>query len=532
MDEPLAKKQRVELASTSERKQCARNIAMFIDITGMVYGASGSKIRKWCRISHKRIYIDELKYPEVAGRAEWVPLPGYGDYEISHNHLMVKTISTGRYIKVAARGDSGAFSVLQLLEEAWMSKNTWWGFSVFQQAKAARADLDFEEDEVFNMAPDARACLAIFRYPTLLINYCDFRQKVGLLLVSQERMFLCIACKQPFLTDCDIIGSGAGQCNRLACVQARTHGKTCDQGVSTEQAVKDMLMQLIAAVVDAQRSGHVCNGQEDVIVTLRSDNSRRLVQVKTLLQQGSKAHRFTIAASRKYNDKMLVLAVNKQQDHFFVCTGKELPVGNTSITFSRRARLWMENKFVDKTAFLLRVTSLLETTLEEKDLPDVERYSPKTLLELQSRRRLRQLCENLGFTMEDHQDASSAIDMRINGYNVQHKSSAHAVGDFFTFPLQKLGKGQYITYDIADNIDFFCFEISLPLYAGRFMMVPVVDMLAMGYVSDYMNNKAGRHTICIPRPDYTHPNTLLNYCDNLHLLRTPKVQEANRAVVV
>ena len=530
MAEPLAKKQRVEFVNTPERKQCARNSDISIDVTGTVYTTWGSTLRKYCRIANKRVYIDDLKYPEIAGGAEWVPLPGHDDYEINSSHLMVKTISNGRYIKVAARGGSGAFSVLQLLEEAWMPKNTWWGFSVFQQAKASRTDLDFEDDEVFNMAPDARACLAIFRYPTLLTNYCDFRRKVGLLLVRDKRMFVCPACSQPFLTECDIIGFGLGQCGRSLCVKTRTHGKTSDQGVSTEQAVKDMLTPLTGTVADAQRSGYVCNGQEDLIVTLKSDNSRRMVQVKTLLQPTNKAHRFMVAASRKYNDKMLVLAVNKQQDHFFVCTGKELPVGNTGITFSRYARLWKENKFVDKAAFLARVTSLLHTTLEEKDLPDAERYSPKTLLELQSRRRLRQACDNAGFVMEDHEDASSAIDMRINGYNVQHKSSARAVGDFFDFSIQKLG--QRTTYDITDNLDFFCFEISLPLYAGRFMMIPVVDMLVMGYVSDYVNNRAGRHTISIPRPDYTHPSALLKYCDNLHLLRTPKVQAANHVVVV
>ena len=427
---PATKKQReaanVVEAVADERRICQRSPTFTIDRNGVVFKRNGKLAVCFCILGtgKTRVHVDEVKLPSPT--AEWMPFPGWQAFDIHVSRTRVRRNESLQPVTVAV-GRGNGVSVWQLLEEAWIEKSEWYGAAQLQEMKARFPTLNFQDKEVMELAPEKRHGLAWLRSPSIFERFVDINTKVGLLMLRDERAFKCLRCPATYRSSMYDQSVAVGYCPNAACVRLRQQeaaGQKQQDAVASERKMADELCAP-GDVLDAEATGHLYNGTEDIIVTLRSDQTRRLVQVKTLGRVGNRREYYTLQMPTTYPDNMLIVAANAQWTRFVVALAKDIQTSATTmgVTFSRRGRTMRGHKFTTKESFLNRVCELLPKTLQEKDLSDSERYSRTFLKEKQSRARLRQQCEKRGLITVDYKDNFSPIDLTISGVTVQHKSS-------------------------------------------------------------------------------------------------------------
>ena len=408
----------------------------------------------------------------------------------------------------------------QLLEEAWIPKSEWYGAAQLQEMKTRFPSLNFQDKEVMELAPEKRHGLFWLRSPSIFERYVDINPKVGLLTASDERDFRCLRCPATYRSLMCTQSVAVGYCSNAACQRLRqqeigTKNKHCPE--VSERKTADELRALVDVVLDSEATGRFYNGKEDIIVTLQSDRTRRLVQVKKLAKAGNTRESYTLNMPTAYPDNMLIVAANEQWTRFIVALAKDIQTSatNISMTFSQRGRTLRGHKFTTKESFLQRVRELLPKTLQEKDLPDSQRYSEYYLREKQSRARLLKECEKRGLLLVDHKDNVSPIDLTIDGVTVQHKTTTSLVTFQYGVNNFRIKNGEEKPYDVKDGIDVFCYEIPTPEYEGNFIFIPSTWMLEMGHLQDASTGAAGHRGISIPPPDSSNTtHTLMRFWNN------------------
>ena len=521
-EELLATKKQREAGAGStpadERRICKQRPTYTIDRNGVVFKRNGKPAVRFCELGKTRVYVNELKLPSPS--AEWVPFPGWLEFEINASKTQVRRSEFLRPIGVFV-GGSSANSVWQLLEEAWIPKSEWYGAAQLQEMKTRFPSLNFQDDEVMALTPEKRHGLFWLKHPGIFERFADINTKVGLLKPLDKRDFKCLRCPATYHSPMYSQARTTGYCSNAACARPRQQEMAPEvqhRAAASEQKMADELRALVDVVLNTEVTGPVYNGKEDIIVTLLSDHTRRLVQVKTLSKKNEKTPEYyQLHMESMYPDNMLIVAANEQWTRFVVALAKDIQTSATNIgvTFGQRSRTMRGHKFTTKESFLQRVRELLPRTLEEKDLPDSERYSETNILEKQSRARLRQQCEKRGLVMMDHKDNISPIDLTISGVTVQHKASSRPNSAQYSMHNDRIKDGEKKPYDVKDGIDIFCYEITTSKYEGNFIFIPSTCMREMGHLQDANTGATGHHSIIFPPPDYWNTaHSLMQFWNN------------------
>lgn len=110
----------------------------------------------------------------------------------------------------------------------------------------------------------------------------------------------------------------------------------------------------------------------------------------------------------------------------------------------------------------------------------------------------------------------SVIDVFIDNFKIQCKSSSTKNGKKYNFTIRKRLKNKLIPYEISDGIDFFIFQIADEKYKDDMCIIPIKIMVEKGYIKT--DKQSGAVCLAIPPKDYIGDNWIISYWNRFDLL--------------
>lgn len=265
------------------------------------------------------------------------------------------------------------------------------------------------------------------------------------------------------------------------------------------------------------------NSTIDIIFKLENETFYRALQCKTLRKDLYSPSCFTFKSSSNYNDDLLILAANIENNiytYFFYEEIKNKKTVSISINDPLRKIFFSEKKFIKEISTLLDKTRIIDGT-EYMYITHRKEYDMINRLKIK--------LKEIGLKFKKNK-ADDVIDGKIYNdeykHNVQLKHSTDIHKNCCAFNFYKQEDKKHIPYSDKDNIDFFIFEIG-ETYENNFFILPINILIDKGYIKT--NDTPGRISIGMPLNSFDitkyKNGWLLEYKNKFELLLGKSIEE-------
>lgn len=460
------------------------------------------------------LLVDDLaaRLPPSHGE-EWTLIADHDDYEMQRTTKEIRHRHTHTYAQatVSLCGASSnprqahEFSVSHLYETTFPEKPRLFESLVAEMADL-RSDLDFSG--VFAVTPEQRRSLWFIRDCDLVHEYADPMVDVGGLFAgAQTRKYqlMCRFCDGFYLSSPQQKTDGPPGCS--SCRQL-----TPEERRNVNMAADDWEMKVVADlkargdIAACERTGHMSNPVDDAVVTLSSDNIKRLIQIKVLSKSKGAMDSWRLnhrKGDNAYPDNMPLFAGNYAASRFVVGMARDLSRSSYAFGYAhkgRRPNPASAFQLTDYQQALDSLVKLLPSALIESELPDEERYSRNHLLEQNSLHRLERACVAHGKAFTRSNTNTDVVDGRIGARTFQHKYTSQIdASGMRVANMSKKVDGRRQAYADLD-VELFVFEVHD--HHDQFLIIPAEVLVASGNLAS--SQSRGKTTIPLPPPDAAH----------------------------
>jgi len=490
-----------------------------ISSNGSIKSFNLNKILKRCVRLYRHFYdYDDIVKNCHFGNHDWVDIniENKVDYEI-HRKGSVRNKTTKSFITITTQIKRKNISIYLLYEEFHYNEypNIKIYYDKYLELKNKYTHLSF--DKIWEKCATERCGLLCIRFPDHIKDWNDHIEVGDVFGTSSNtKNWKCHLHDEEYVAtpDAKIRSPLCSGCHK-------TTNERSNIGLECTKSGSDMEDYFVSLFVDHPLIKQVNRtviggGLDDVVITLKSDNKPRGIQIKTLVEsfQGGmypESYILNFNTDKPYPNNMLIVAINRRKTRFFVTFCENIQYGKqVNIRYTSRAKKYNENKFTDKNLFITEVIKLLPDCVEIKDIEN--RYNNLNSKEINMRNRLCKKLDELKIIYQDASNNNDAYDIFINGYMIQLKFTNNKHNNMFQVNMTRTGSKR--PYSDTDNVDIFIYEIGG--HEENFLIIPINELIEHGVVSS--NNHEGKVFIYIPPPDYSKENWAMKYWNAFNIL--------------
>lgn len=293
-----------------------------------------------------------------------------------------------------------------------------------------------------------------------------------------------------------------------------------EKGDELVRWVQDILLSvrfenLIAEVIDI--SG-ISNSIYDLLVKLKTDDTIRGLQIKTLSKQ---EHKWSVRVmDQSYPLDTLMIFVNTGKTKFVVGFWKDFTVvgGSIKCDFTvNRKRFTTDQKIFE----LCLAESINKSAIVE-DVKDTI-LAINQIQEYSSIRMIKKVFEEKGMKFEYHWTGDSPIDIYLNDHTCQCKSSTYKEGQMNIFEASHMVNGTKIPYTSTD-VEFFILNIWTEKYREDVCIIPINTLIDQKRVKT--DTCDGQYTIRLAPPNHYEYHWSESLWNNFDLINKPQISDA------
>lgn len=246
------------------------------------------------------------------------------------------------------------------------------------------------------------------------------------------------------------------------------------------------------------------NSKFDIFYILKNETVTRGLQVKSITPLSpSKPRQFVIGGLDKYEDGMLMVALNYQRFGLVYTNSRDYSVKKVTISLRKPART-IFNKLILEWGDFLKV---LEESLSKGIVVTPKLYEMSLgdahLKEYYSVQRFTTFCQKHGLNIEVVDETTSVTDLVINGFKVQMKyctqaSPSRIKAGRYAYEINLHRSGQ-LKYKKGDN-DFYVIELGAN--PGYFLWLPEYLLIKKGFICETGVDEKRTNSLCVYPHDY------------------------------
>ena len=467
--------------------------------------AAGYPLRKYLACKDSALYLDTISHDDMnesKAVSGWVGLGKQTHPDIQWNtqtkqfrNVMQQNVILGPMVKFEDR----TYEVEYLLERTWKPETQWECATEINLAACEFADLNLDFMCAFDVPPSKRHSLLIVQRPDM-IEYFSLQnedKRIGLVHAQSAEVFIWEhrVCGSVTRLPTQQIASLKNPCQVCKTMHPQFQKLRDEACEGVEIYFTDQLQQQ-PAIELAIRTGHLYSGKEDGVVRLKKEGTTHLVQYKLLQSVFNRPNQYMVDCdTATYPASMVIAATNTARNRFWIGQAKDIASTKMlSVTFSRRSKLNLANKFEDAKIAIDALMRLLPSSLQEHELKDEKRYSPTTLKEKRMREHFFKIAKQQhNLDCVDHDKLHSPIDFFCNTKAIQAKYSSSQQSD-----------GMYhvacqTRYTDKDKLD--AFVVQLAEFPDDFLIAPTAVMIELGYVGT--DTQRGTVGFIVSSPNHT-----------------------------
>ncbi len=292
-------------------------------------------------------------------------------------------------------------------------------------------------------------------------------------------------------------------------------------GDETEIYVTDVINTL--TTFQAECMGSI-GDKTDIKVAL-PNNQIKSIQVKTLTLIPNRDDVYQVTLDTTYNDKMLMVLVNKERNRFGIAFYKEFKdiTSSTRLPFNSEISKYKHVMFKNKKAFVEKLLEFIPFSVDWK-----EDLSDSNKKEFESLKRLKEFCEMNNLDFKRNPTNGNQVDCYINDLPIQCKFASQPPKGVQTFLLHtstyagringnKISK----SYSIDNGFDFIVVEVGGKdnIHFGNFCFIPKSVLFDQEILSS--DDCKGKGSMRICPPDYSKSHWSKPYWNKIDPLKQP-----------
>lgn len=233
------------------------------------------------------------------------------------------------------------------------------------------------------------------------------------------------------------------------------------------------------------------------IILIDKNNIKYGVQIKTLPRRTDGNNvRYRLDLKREYDDKTLIIGLNKQDKIFVLIFFGEMTTSYIDFIPTSEKSKYTKYTYTENT-FAKFKQDLIIKTKKSTVVDNITDYlSVSNTQESESLDRLNNYCKLNNYSYKRNNTNGDVIDCFINDYKIQHKSCSPEKGNYYSCPIKKGNGNGKQPYSDKDDIDFFIFEIVDKKHQNNFFIISKKKLIEKGFIKT--ENQKGHTTINLP----------------------------------
>lgn len=267
------------------------------------------------------------------------------------------------------------------------------------------------------------------------------------------------------------------------------------------------------------------NAKADSIIELKNGMKKQVQYKKLSEYTKNTSYYYLNIRNMKYDDNMLILATNQDNNIFIIGYYKDIKNKYISIIPNVINEKYKEYVFYNENDLSNKFIEVIENST---DFEDMEKIMPPTnYKEYQMTERFIKKCLEYNLQFNKNVSNFDAIDGKINDKNIQLKfSSIIGSKGGYTYYIHSMkcaghtGKIQtYVPYDEDDKIDLIIVEIDNKKnkYLNNFCIIPKEELIKQKIIKT--SNEEGKKQFCICIPEYEKSHWSKKYWNRFDLLK-------------
>jgi hypothetical protein len=252
--------------------------------------------------------------------------------------------------------------------------------------------------------------------------------------------------------------------------------KTADE---TDEYVVELLKQS-GLFQDVEKVTYL-GGKYNIHYRNLNTSELRAMQCRTLGENSNRPDTWKMTVQSEYDPMALIVGVNPAHTRFCLIYYKDTEsVQTLSLSFGSTDTKYEKFKFTDIDSFknnlfdMAKNSVVLENKNQGTNKHKIQESNSMDVLESQ--------CLKYGYTYRRNNTLYSCVDILINNYKIQCKSSGAKHRQQYRFGFQKSVNSLHSPYSDKDEMDFFIFQIVKDGHEKDVCIVPKQIMIDNGFL--------------------------------------------------